>query len=124
MRLAPIALSLGFALLPLAASAQESAPARGVFKTGDDLYAACTATDSASIDRCDWFLMGAQDMATYYQDTDQVKTSFCLPAGTNAEALRKLAVDRLRANPNTRRYSAVSGFLNALDEAYPGPCKA
>lgn len=123
MRLFSTALLVAAGMTPLAAVAQDSAPARSVFKTGEALFAACTATDRDALDRCDWFLMGAQDMASFYQDTDQVKGSFCLPAGTTIEDLRRMAIDRMRANPDTRRYSAVSGVLNALDAAFPGPCK-
>jgi hypothetical protein len=109
--------------MPFAAAAQESTPARGVFKTGEQIYVDCVATDAAALGRCDWFLMGAHDMASFYQDTDQVEVAFCLPKGTTADTIRKIAVDRWRAKPESRRFSAVSGFLNALSEKYPGACK-
>ena len=124
MRAALIALLLAGAGTGAPAFAQETTPARGVFKNGADLYAACTSTKQADVDACDWFLMGAHDMATFYFDTSQLQATFCLPKGSTVEAVRKIAVDRLRAKPQTRNYSAVSGYLNALAEAYPGPCKS
>ncbi|WP_171982393.1 Rap1a/Tai family immunity protein [Sphingomonas sp. LM7] len=117
------ALVCGALMLPVAAMAQDGTPARGVFKTGEQVYADCVSTDAESVARCDWFLMGAHDMASYYQDTDQIEVDFCIPRGTTAETIRKVAVDRWRAQPQSRKYSAVSGLLNALSEKYPGPCK-
>lgn len=116
---------LAFAAIvaPHAAAAQEGSPARAIFKSGEQVYAECTSTDRAALDRCDWFMMGAYDMASYYQDTDQIEVAFCLPAGTTAETIRTIAVDRWRTKPQSRKYSAVSGFLNALSEKHPGPCK-
>ncbi|MES2988169.1 MAG: Rap1a/Tai family immunity protein [Pseudomonadota bacterium] len=115
------ALVCGSVTLPVAAAAQD-AKARGIFKTGEQVYVDCIAADAAAVARCDWFLMGAHDMATYYQDTNQIEATFCTPKGIGAETIRKVAVDRWRAKPESRRYSAVSGFLNALDAKYPGPC--
>lgn len=115
-------LALAAVTMPAAAAAQDSTPARGVFKTGEQVYEDCIATDEAALGRCDWFLMGAHDMATFYQDTDQIEAVFCIPKGTTAETLRKVAVDRWRAQPESRKYSAVSSLLNALSEKYPGPC--
>jgi hypothetical protein len=110
--------------IPDAAAAQDSTPARGVFKEGEQVYIDCISADKAAVERCDWFLMGAHDMATYYQDTKQIEVAFCVPKATTAETIQKVAVDRWRAQPQSRKYSAVSGFLNALSEKYPGPCKS
>ena len=115
-------LALATVTLPFAAAAQDETPARGVFKNGEQVYVDCIASDAAAIARCDWFLMGAHDMATFYQDTDQIEAAFCIPQGTDAETIRKVAVDRWRAQPESRKYSAVSSLLNALSEKYPGPC--
>ena len=109
--------------IPASAVAQDSTPARGIFKSGEEVYAQCIATDQASLNRCDWFLMAAHDMATYYQDTKQIEVDFCVPKAIKTEEIRQVAVDRWRTKPPSRRYSAVSGFLNALIEKYPGPCK-
>lgn len=94
-----------------------------MFKNGEEVYADCTSSDAARIAQWDWFLMGAHDMATYYQNTDQIEAEFCVPKTTRAETIRKVAVDRWRARPGPRKYSAVSVFLNPLSEKYPGPCK-
>ena len=115
-------LALAAFILPFAAAAQDAIPARGVFKSGEQVYVDCIATDAAAVARCDWFLMGAHDMATFYQDTSQIEAAFCVPQHVDIETLRKVAVDRWRAQPESRKFSAVSSLLNALSEKYPGPC--
>lgn len=108
---------------PCAAQGQDGIPASGVFKSGEELYAACTSGKEDERARCDWFLMAAHDMATYYADVEEVKLGFCLSTGTKAETLRAGLVAYLRDRPASRKYSAVSTFLNAMDAAHPGPCK-
>lgn len=118
----PKGLALAAFTLPFAAAAQDAIPARGVFKSGEQVYVDCIASDAAAVARCDWFLMGAHDMATFYQDTSQIEAAFCVPQHVDIETLRKVAVDRWRAQPESRKFSAVSSLLNALSEKYPGPC--
>lgn len=105
------------------AFAQDSIPSRGIFKTGEEIYQLCVSTKPLDLERCDYYLMAAYDMAAYFHDTDQVTASFCLPTGSGAQKLRDAAVSYWRANPNSRKYSAVSNVINALDKIYPGACK-
>ena len=93
----------------------------GVFKDGNDLFVPCTSTVQADLARCEWYLMGAFDMAKFYDDTSGNAT-FCSPTGFNAVRLRELVVAYWRSHPDTRRYSASSVARQALKEAFPGPC--
>ena len=122
MRLFTCAATAAFMLVATPAVAQDAIPARSIFKTAGELYPLCTSAKADEIDKCEWYLMAAYDMATYYQDTKQIEVSFCLPTGTLSEKLREVAVDYWRAKPDSRKYSAVSTFLNALDAKHPAPC--
>lgn len=107
---------------PASAGIQDRTSNGATFKTGEQLYAACTSKVAAEVDRCEWYLMAAHDMAMYLSDTGEIAVTFCVPAGTKAERLRTIAVEYWRARPASRRFSAVSSFSNALHGALPGPC--
>ena len=117
-------LAASLALLAAPASAQDAA-APGVFKTGEQLYQACISDVASDVKACDWFLMGAHDMAAMARDLGWVdKDNFCMPRDVDIVRLRKLAVELWRDNAEARRYSAVSATLNAITTAYPGACRA
>ena len=111
------------ALLPGVAQAQESIPASGIYKTGQQIYDLCTSKNRADIDKCEYFLMGAHDSFIYFQDIGELDKAICVPTGTGSEVLREVAVTYWRDNPDTRKYSAVSSFWNALVARFPAPCK-
>lgn len=105
------------------ATAQE-AKAPGVFKTGEQLYQSCISDVASDVKACDWFLMGAHDMAAMARDLGWVdKDNFCMPRDVDIVRLRTLAVELWREDAESRRYSAVSATLNAITAAYPGACK-
>lgn len=103
--------------------AQDAIPARGVFKQGTNILSLCSSTKPADVDACDYYLMAAYDMASYFQDTGQAEATFCMPKGTTALTLRNAVTAYWRKKPDSQKYSAVSNIVNALDEAYPGACK-
>ncbi len=112
------------ASLTTPAAAQE-ARAPGVFKSGEQLYQSCISDVASDVKACDWFLMGAHDMAAMARDLGWVdKDNFCMPRDVDIVRLRGLAVELWRDNAESRRYSAVSATLNAITAAYPGACKA
>ena len=116
-------------VLPAPAMAQslpgaEDTRAPGIFKSGEEVYEACTSQSSRERAMCDWFLMGAHDMAALFRDTDQIAPdTFCTPAGIEAEELREAVVARWEENPDSRKYSAVSAALNAFVQTWPGICQ-
>ena len=110
------------AFIPGVAQAQASIPASSIFRTGQQLFELCTSKSQDEVSRCDSFLIGAQGTVSYLQDIGEIDKAICVPAGTTAEALRGVAVDYWRANPNSRKFSAVSSFWNALAARYPAPC--
>ena len=108
--------------LALPGGAVAQSPSTGVFKDGNDVYQLCTSRRQPDIDMCEWFLMGAHDMAKYYDDTSGNNT-FCTPDGFNAARLREMMVAFWRDNPDARRYSASSAVRHVLVEAFPGACR-
>jgi hypothetical protein len=116
---APLA---ALAFMPGAAQAQESIPASGIYKTGQQIYDMCTSKNDADVTACEYFLMATHDTIIYYQDIGELDKTICVPNGTNSEVIRGVAVDYWRSNPNSRKYSAVSSFRNALVARYPSPC--
>ncbi len=117
-----VAASLALHATPAAA---QEARAPGVFKTGEQLYQSCISDVASDVKACDWFLMGAHDMAAMARDLGWVdRDNFCMPRDVDIVRLRTLAVDLWRDNAESRRYSAVSATLNAITAAYPGACKA
>lgn len=120
-------LFLAFTALALHAApaiAQE-AKAPGVFKTGEQLYQSCISAVASDVKACDWYLMGAHDMAAMARDLGWIdRDNFCMPRDVDIVRLRGLAVELWRDNADSRRYSAVSAALNAITAAYPGACKA
>ena len=106
--------------LPGAAVAQS--PSTGVFKDGNELYPLCTSRRDNDVSNCEWFLMGAHDMAKYYDDTSGNNT-FCTPPGFNAARLRELMVAFWRDNPDARRFSASSATRHVLTQNFPGACR-
>ncbi len=123
-RLSILALGAALSATPAPAPAQE-ARAPGVFKTGEQLYQACISDVASDVKACDWFLMGAHDMAAMVRDMGWIdRDNFCMPRDVDIVRLRALAVELWRDNPDSRRYSAVSATLNAITAAYPGACKA
>ncbi len=117
MKLSAVILT-GIAVLTAASlSAQTNAPS--IFKTGDQLYAACTSEQASELDKCDWFVMASHDMSSYFQDTDKAPKVFCSPEGLTAGALRTVVIEYLRSRPDSRQYSAVSNVQNAIEASYP-----
>lgn len=118
-----VALAATAAALFIAGAAAAQTPGTGVFKDGAELYPLCTSSQSADIQICEWYLMGAYDMAKYYDDTSGNHT-FCTPTGTvNAARVRELVVAHLRDNPDHRRFSASSVLRHVLVQNYPPPCR-
>jgi hypothetical protein len=89
----------------------------GTFKTGQELYAACTSSDEADLDTCDWYIMGVHDAVILHQDVEWVETTICVPDGSLAETLREAVVAYLEASDN-REFTAVSMVYNAFEEYY------
>jgi len=112
-----------FALLAAAAWIALSGPAwgqtdsSGTFKTGDELFDACTSADDAEITQCDWYLMGVHDAIVLHQDLQWVETAICVPEDTTTDQLRNVVVDYLRSSDQLS-YTAVSMVYNALDARY------
>jgi len=112
-----------FALLAAAAAVALTAPAwsqtdsSGTFKTGDELYEACTSSDDAYVGQCDWYIMGVHDAIVLHQDLQWVDVVICVPDSTEAETLRDAVISYL-ANSETRDFTAVSMVYNALEASY------
>lgn len=124
MRLMLAAASLAaLALMPGVAQAQESIPATGIYKTGQQIYDLCISAKKGDVDKCEFFLMSAHDSFTYFQDIGELDKAICVPHGTTSDVLREVAVTYWRDNPGVRKYSAVSSFWNALVARFPAPCK-
>lgn len=121
-RLVAIA-AAAFSLMSLPAPAFAQIPSTGVFKDGNDLFPLCTSRRERDIEMCEWFLMGAHDMAKFYDDTSNDAT-FCTPANFTASRLREMMVDFWRNNPDARRFSASSAIRNVLSDAFPGACRS
>jgi hypothetical protein len=113
-----------FPLLAAAAGMVSAVPAwgqtdsSGTFKTGDELYAACTSSDDAEVSQCDWYIMGVHDAIVLHQDLQWVDVVICVPDQTVAETLRGVVIDYL-AGSDDRAFTAVSMVYNALDDRYP-----
>ncbi len=118
-------IALASLALHAAPAAAQEAKAPGVFKTGEQLYQACISDVASDVKACDWFLMGAHDMAAMARDLGWIdRDNFCMPRDVDVVRLRALAVELWRDNADSRRYSAVSATLNAITAAYPGACKS
>ena len=107
------------AALPVAATAQDSTPSTGVFKTAQQLYDMCTSDDETDVEMCDWFIMSAHDMMKFYGDTDMGGSEICLPMGTKELDVRNAVLSYLQGRSGSMGYSAVSTIYNALTAAYP-----
>ena len=118
----PLALIAATAGVAAPGMAQDT-PSSGVFKEAGDLYPLCTSKDEADLEVCDWYLMGAFDMAVFFFDTGQAKASFCLPSGSQAITVRQAVVAYLAKDQGRMRFSAVSTVINALNAQHPAPCK-
>lgn len=103
------------------AMAQSAQVASGI-KTGQQMFDQCTSTNKADIAACETFLLGAHNAFIYLQDIGQTDKDICVPAGLTASVLRVAAVDYWRTNPGSRKFSAVSGFWNALAARFSAPC--
>jgi hypothetical protein len=89
----------------------------GTFKTGDELYAACTSSDDAEVLQCEWYIMGVHDAVILHQDLEWVDAVICVPDQTTAETLRNVVIGYLE-NSENRGFTAVSMVYNALEENY------
>ncbi|WP_428683441.1 Rap1a/Tai family immunity protein [Sphingopyxis sp.] len=108
-----------FATMAIApVSAQDTTPSSGVFKTGQQVYDLCVSSNTADLDNCDYFIMGAHDMVKFFGDTDMIDSKICLPEGIKAIAVRNVVLAYWRAKIVRLKYSAVSGISNALAEKY------
>jgi hypothetical protein len=110
-----------FLAFPGAALAQDGTPASGVFKNAAEIYPLCTSSQTKEVEACDWYLMAAHDMMKFYGDTNMGGGKICLPMGTKAIEVRNAVLAYWRADPDSRKYSAVSTTYNALVEKFP--CK-
>ncbi|RYD67580.1 MAG: hypothetical protein EOP58_02790 [Sphingomonadales bacterium] len=118
----PLALFAAAAGCAAPAAAQDT-PSSGIFKKAGDLYPLCTSKDEDDLEVCDWYLMGAFDMAVFFFDTGQTEASFCLPSGSQSITVRQAVVAYLAKDQGRMRYSAVSTVINALSAVHPAPCK-
>ncbi|MCB5424981.1 hypothetical protein H0274_06920 [Altererythrobacter sp. CC-YST694] len=102
-----------------AAHAQDddATPSSGVFRTGEELYANCSAQDEAEVQLCQEYIMGVYDAVTYMKDIGAINPSICPGDVAVAEDLRGKVTAYLEVND--RNYSAVSMVINALTDAYP-----
>ncbi|MEZ0242113.1 MAG: Rap1a/Tai family immunity protein [Sphingomonas sp.] len=91
-------------------------------RTGQQMLDQCTSSRAADLAACDAFLTGAQNAFIYLQDIGQTDKDICVPPGTAPAVLRQVAIDYWRANPGSRKFSAVSSFWNALVARFPAPC--
>jgi hypothetical protein len=89
----------------------------GTFKTGEELYAACTSSDDADVAECDWYIMGVHDAIVLHQDLEWVDTTICVPDQTTAETLRGVVIDYLSGSDD-RAFTAVSMVYNSLEDSY------
>lgn len=101
------------------ASAQDSTPSSGVFKTGQQVYDLCVSKTAAERDACDYFIMGAHDMIKLYGDTKLAADNVCLPEGITALEVRNAVLDYWRGKTGGLKFSAVSSIRNALFQKYP-----
>lgn len=109
---------LGIAM-PGAALAQSSTPSTGVFKTAQQVFDLCTSTEDDEIENCDFFIMASHDMMKFYGDTDMGGTKICVPMGSKELDIRNAVIAYWRANPEARKFSAVSTIYNALTQKFP-----
>lgn len=101
-----------------AATAEEGIPSSGVFKTGDELYAACSSDDEAELDQCYWYIMAVWDTMVFYADIDLTDRYACLSDdSTKVGEMREVVVASLGKDDRTK--SAVSMVFNALTDGYP-----
>lgn len=103
--------------MTLAAPASGQTDSSGTFKTGEELYAACTSSDDNDVADCEWYIMGVHDAVILHQDLQWVEEAICVPDGTTAESLRDVVVNYLQASDN-RDFTAVSMVYNALEDSY------
>lgn len=103
------------------AAAQDGVPAAGVFKEGEDIYQLCISAKKDDVERCNWYLMGAYDMLSYFQDIEVADKVVCLPPNSQDTVIREAAVAYWRKSPGSRKFSAVSNLFNAFKAAFP--CK-
>ena len=101
------------------ATAQESMPSSGVFKTGQQVYDLCVSKAVSDQDQCDYFIMAAHDMIKLYGDLELAEGNICLPKGVAALEVRKVVLDYWRGKPGGLKFSAVSSIRNALFQKYP-----
>jgi hypothetical protein len=116
-RLRALALFAGAAGMGLSGPAWGQTDSSGTFKTGDELYAACTSSDDADVAQCDWYIMGVHDAIVLHQDLQWVDVVICVPDQTTAETLRNVVISYLE-NSDNRGFTAVSMVYNALDDSY------
>jgi hypothetical protein len=105
MRLMALVLAAGF-LWP--------ACAFGQFRTGNDLYAKCTASAGPERTECIGIVIGLADAFVYDEKT-------CPPDGITVRQVEDLIVKYLRDHPELRHHSAPSLARTALQQAFP--CK-
>ena len=118
-----LAATLGaLAALAFAAPALAQTGADSGIRSGQQMLDQCSSTKAADIAACEAFLTGAHNSFIYLQDIGQTDKDICVPPGTTPAALRQVAVDYWRANPASRKFSAVSSFWNALVARFPAPC--
>jgi hypothetical protein len=94
-------------------------PAKSGYETGNDLFAACTGTDSSSgagYFLCYGYISGIVDYS-YYVNVGS--NQFCVPAGVTKGQLKDTLIAFLRRNPKDRHLSASVIVVAALREAYP-----
>ncbi|HEX8643888.1 MAG TPA: Rap1a/Tai family immunity protein [Allosphingosinicella sp.] len=116
-------LSIAAVALSLPQMAGAQATNSGSFRSATHIFELCTSRESADIASCELYLMGAHDMAKFYDDTTG-RPSFCPSQRISVGRLRELVVGHLRANPDHQRYSAASIVRHLLEQSFPVPCRA
>jgi hypothetical protein len=86
------------------------------FKTGNDLYRICVATDANSALTCYGYVDGVMDMMVF--DSHMAKKSSCLPDGVQAQQAVDVVVKFLTEHPADRNFNAASLVYAAIEEAW------
>jgi hypothetical protein len=97
-------------------------PARAAYKSGNDLYSKCTATNGTATYYQDAAYCIAYVTAVYDAlslDRMLADENECLPDSVTAGQLKDVALAYIRTNPKLRHLSAAALVRLALADAWP-----
>lgn len=105
-------------LAALLALSQASPPQRGVYFTGNRLYAECQLP---SRDACVGYVIAISDMLDDVAIIRREPRTVCLGEGVESGQLVDVVIRYLRDHPEIRHASAASMVTVALQRAFPCP---